>query len=876
MKYEDNNRHRNERNRNVPEPVFQRLAETEQREFEDRALDSSLKVLAASRHDGESFLQQVNARVESTQASAVSTASECDQTFFGLTPSLMAKVDSSSDRETITVKASSIGTRRHSIMLALISAAAVIFISLIGWQTFLATPVDNPTLVADSSIEDRNLQGDRPAPVSDTIETSVAHHELPTSTPLKEAESAVIECVDGSPSGDAEIALSPEPKLEPELELELETGSTTEFVADPEIEPFWHFRLEFDESNQGTAWIGKRKIQDRIPIQGSDAAFKGICHEVAKHVHYYSPILSVQWQGQLSISGPDFLLEERFNGIDQMFDAGIRVRGMFQEKLGQMDIQTPVSKVASRVNPNFETLKLNSTHNHVIQQSLAVTDKMLQAKLDPSVYRKSESVLYKSYAQLRQGDLVLADVDTKGPDLAKREAGVVFTDFGEFKTKSTFQLKSELDQTPQFDLFDDLAEFKIWRDHVVRSSDLQRLKHQKIALQNQAEGARSRSRKRRIQKLLENNETGIAQLRQQFGEEISIEGQGSDPHIAPLVSLLPHKPALAGFQLAMGDECHLGESDAEAMDGISKGFGPVLANFDSFGSRNPDRVDPGRMKSLSNMVQAVAFHDNADQAMGTIDQMLQIENTEIRMELIKALGRLDSDVACRLLACYAKYDVEAEVRVAATDALRTFPPEMSRPELIEGFSYPWPDAARHAAEALVRLNDTEAVPKLVELLDKPDPRMPKRQDDGIFVQREMVAINHLRNCLLCHQDSHDEFDKGRGVVPTWQEPLPPEYYANRNPSFARVRADITYLRQDFSLVRKVKKHGRWPENQRFDFVARTKSLSVVDAEKITKEMEYQPNHYRDSIDMALRRLTQKSPHGSSSDAWKAALRSPGT
>lgn len=525
-------------------------------------------------------------------------------------------------------------------------------------------------------------------------------------------------------------------------------------------------------------------------------------------------------------------------------------------------------------NPN--SVKLNLIHDRIIKKSLAVTDELVKDNLNLDNFRESKSVRYRNFSQLRQGDLILAEIDAN--KLTERQAKIPFATLDDFQNKSTPQLAAELAQTPQFDLFDDFAEFQIWRDRVVRSSDLGRLKAERNDFQAKLKSeSLSRASKRRYGKKVELVQTKIAKLRQEFINELKMEiGQTYDPHVAPLVSLKPHKPALAGFELAMGDACHLCEDDAKTLDGISKGFGPVLARFDRFGSRNPERVNPARLESLSNMIQAISFHDDADQAMGTIDQMLQIENSEIRIELIKALGRLDSSVACRLLACYAKYDVEEEIRMAATDALRTYPPAMARPELIEGFSYPWPDAAKHAAQALVLLNDTEAVPKLVELLDKPDPRMPKKRDNGVFVHREMVSINHLRNCLLCHQDSQDASDKGRGVVPGWRTELPRAYYANSNPEFARVRADVTYLRQDFSLVRKVKKSGPWPKNQRFDYVARTRSLSTDDADRITKELMQQPNQYRASIDMALRKLTDKSPRGDSSKAWKAALRSPGS
>jgi len=60
--------------------------------------------------------------------------------------------------------------------------------------------------------------------------------------------------------------------------------------------------------------------------------------------------------------------------------------------------------------------------------------------------------------------------------------------------------------------------------------------------------------------------------------------------------------------------------------------------------------------------------------------------------------------------------------------------------------------AEHSAEALVRLDDWESVPELIEMLDMPHPQAPV-EVDGKLVQRELVAINHMKNCLLCHPPS---------------------------------------------------------------------------------------------------------------------------
>src|SRR5207302_7066026 len=102
----------------------------------------------------------------------------------------------------------------------------------------------------------------------------------------------------------------------------------------------------------------------------------------------------------------------------------------------------------------------------------------------------------------------------------------------------------------------------------------------------------------------------------------------------------------------------------------------------------------------------------------------------------------------------------------------------------------------------------DLVPHLIEVLAEPDPSEPfQKEEDGktVWAVRELVKINHHRNCLLCHAPADPGPLRGTpvGLVPSPVEPMPPSrstaYYAERNGS-TLARADITYLRQDFSLM----------------------------------------------------------------------------
>jgi len=240
----------------------------------------------------------------------------------------------------------------------------------------------------------------------------------------------------------------------------------------------------------------------------------------------------------------------------------------------------------------------------------------------------------------------------------------------------------------------------------------------------------------------------------------------------------------------------------------------------------------------------------------------------LRLELVDLLSKSKSKVSANLLACYVKFDLDESVRISATRALSKFPLDWVRPKLLEGLRYPWPDAAKHAAEGLVRLNDSKAIPILVEYLKSPDPTTPRVSKDGHYVKRELVAINHLKNCMLCHADSAAESDKGRAPVPSWERPLPRLYYGARS-SGLMARADVTYLRQDFSVVHRVDEPGHWPANQRFDYVVRKTKLTEEQAEALEdKSNESSFGEYREAIVFALKMLTDRKPTDSSYANWK--------
>src|SRR5207253_10217998 len=78
---------------------------------------------------------------------------------------------------------------------------------------------------------------------------------------------------------------------------------------------------------------------------------------------------------------------------------------------------------------------------------------------------------------------------------------------------------------------------------------------------------------------------------------------------------------------------------------------------------------------------------------------------------------------------------------------------------------PWAPAANNAAEALVELGDKIVIPHLVQLLSQPDPSAPQTLPNGKVVVKEVVRVNHLTNCLMCHPPSYDGTGPALGVDP---------------------------------------------------------------------------------------------------------------
>jgi hypothetical protein len=262
-------------------------------------------------------------------------------------------------------------------------------------------------------------------------------------------------------------------------------------------------------------------------------------------------------------------------------------------------------------------------------------------------------------------------------------------------------------------------------------------------------------------------------------------------------------------------------------------------------------------------------------AIATVVQLLEAEELPLRWAFVKLLAETQGPVATAALARRALFDTSETMRDEAVDALKTRPEEEYRQVLLNGLRYPWPPVADHAAEALVTLEDKKALPGLVDLLDQPDPAASAQSKDGKWFLPQLVRINHLRNCVLCHSPSFDTKDLVRAPVPTPGEPLRELYYASlQGPA---IRADVTYLRQDFSILQPVPDPGKWPERQRFDYVIRQRELTLDELQAYQEAERFRARAgpsttypQRQAVLFALRELTGKDA-GVSALAWRKLI-----
>ncbi len=350
-----------------------------------------------------------------------------------------------------------------------------------------------------------------------------------------------------------------------------------------------------------------------------------------------------------------------------------------------------------------------------------------------------------------------------------------------------------------------------------------------------------------------------------------LRGHGdASSSLAALKQVVAQRSDLEGLPFEEAENCRLDAAAAKKLHSISTEVQTVLGQLNAARSRS--------LSSASSEPASFAYLMETNAAWRTLEavpalvQTMQVQEAYDRSALVDVLAYIPDRTTSVALARRALFDLSEAVRDEAIAALAKRPPGEFRDELVSGFRYPWSRAAEHAARALVQLDDKDAVPELVDLLDAPNPQSPRQQDNK-WVVDELVRVNHLRNCVLCHAPSTSQRDLVRGFVPTPGQPIPESYIpcSSRGPF---VRAETTYIRQDFSVMHRLENQEPWPDVQRFDYFVRTRQATPDEVRDFTARCEPQcePPSYpqRKAILFALRRLTGVDL-GDGAAAWRDRL-----
>ncbi|HEV3385655.1 MAG TPA: HEAT repeat domain-containing protein [Gemmata sp.] len=380
-----------------------------------------------------------------------------------------------------------------------------------------------------------------------------------------------------------------------------------------------------------------------------------------------------------------------------------------------------------------------------------------------------------------------------------------------------------------------------------------------------------------------------------------------------MTALLENRDDLAGLPFAMGDDCRTSVERTKQFTQAVASVRRALANpngeiFQTEG-RPSAPFQPGTVTSVPQGVngntptfwsQYRIICENEDAAQVRADktkceqvtlariaalmQLLAPETPEIRLGMVKYLTSIPLVEATKALARLAIFSPEDEVRFAAIDALKVRREKDYTEIFVQGLRYPWPAVAKRSADAIARMGRSDLIPELVAVLASEDPRMPTTKSEDskqVPTIREMVKVNHHRNCMMCHAPGNPSNVSSNAItaeVPIPGQPLPSQFEGYRQSSFdLMIRVDVTYLRQDFSALLPVADAHPWPDLQRFDFFIRERKLTSEEADiykvKLTAKEEGVLSPYHKAALAALRELTGKDT-APTAEAWRKLLNLP--
>jgi len=349
-----------------------------------------------------------------------------------------------------------------------------------------------------------------------------------------------------------------------------------------------------------------------------------------------------------------------------------------------------------------------------------------------------------------------------------------------------------------------------------------------------------------------------------------------------LLAQMNRRKELRGMPFVMGDACRMAPERATA---FQESVTSVRNAMDATpvpkrGQASPtDRHATFWNAYLSNKGAAGV---SSEAGLAALSQILGPETLSLRAQFVKQLADVHRCEATKVLAKAAIFDPTSEVRVAAIKVLKDRPRQEYTEILMHGMRYPMPVVAGRAAVAMIMLDRKDLLPSLVDFLGEAAPGDPVEANvagENVCTVREVVRINHHRNCLLCHAPAQTgNPDEVPGVIPSPGEAFPQttrEYYGTAvTRGEPVVRADTTYLRQDFSVMMPVENAAPWPEMQRFDFVVRSRPVEGKELADLQQRVKNRrPDYLSENHQAALRVLRELSGQdvGPTQVAWQRVI-----